>query len=423
MISHATTSETVREIPATETVAAAAAHLRRVTGIITPEHRLAALDAVLERHLGPLADRSAEDVVEQIKADPALRASLINEIAIPETYMFRHPGHFVALEQYARERSERNQSMRILSAGCASGEEAWSAAAVLERVFSQRGKTFQIVGWDLDRYRLERARAGAYRGWSARNGLNGYDQFFERTEEGYRVRQTLLQLVRWEERNLVMRAATDANEGSFDVIFFRNVAIYWDANTARVVTRWLSSMVREGGLLLVGPSDPVELDRSEWTADIVSSALVYRKQSRRVAESRHPRPSGFRTTAPRRNEPASVRESAKVGASFLLEDRPPLSMLDQARTLADAGQVERALKLLGDHVDELDGAGRQLAGILLFSIGDYAQAAERLRQAVFLMPDDAVSRRWLSLALESSGQVAEAERERRALRNIGGNQR
>lgn len=248
---------TRRDAPVLET---ALEVIRQRTGIVPPPHRRYLVRSALSRAAG---DRKIEKGLERLLNDEERWAALISALTVGETYFFRHFGHYQMLRELATDRHRAGRSCRVLCAGCATGEEAWSAAAVLTDIFGPNPTRVRVVGWDIDQIRIGHARRGRYRSWSVRKGLKGYDQYFHTAEqqlfreanEQIVVDDRLRSMTRFEAVNLAQRRLPSS--GGLDAIFFRNVAIYWSDDQIRQVVDVLTERLVSDGLLFVGPADPV----------------------------------------------------------------------------------------------------------------------------------------------------------------------
>jgi len=172
-----------------------------------------------------------------------------------ETYFFREPQHFDFLRDYAVATYRRGHQFRVWSAACSSGEEPYSIAMVLD-AHLQNG-VWEVVGSDVSTRVLEKARTGIYPIEQAKRIPKPFLQRYclkgIGSHEGtLRVNKQLRDQVRFMQINLNKPLPT---LGTFDVIFLRNVMIYFDANTKRKVLSRLIPLLASGGYLLIGHSE------------------------------------------------------------------------------------------------------------------------------------------------------------------------
>ncbi|WP_051913868.1 chemotaxis protein CheB [Thermorudis peleae] len=259
---------------------------------------------------------------------------LAEALTINETYFFREPKHFDALAAHLPDLARQSRPVRLLSAGCATGEEAYSLAIVASAVLRSAGIPFEVIGVDIDRTALEKAKAGRYRTWSFRDqGMARARDAIEPVGDDWQVRATIRQHVRFEQCNLVDRAPA----GPFHAIFCRNMLMYLTPEHRRAVVRRLADVLIPGGLFIIGSAEtlddvPPELERQPW-----QGVTLYRR--RRVPSS---------TVLPSSSPPARVRSQqlrvlvvsrspiVRLGLRTVLGDAPGIVLLGEARSWEDA---------------------------------------------------------------------------------------
>ncbi|MFO7566811.1 MAG: CheR family methyltransferase [Enhygromyxa sp.] len=371
-----------------------------------------------------------EGALERLEAgDRAAKQVVLSSVTVPETYLFRHPEHFKVLTEHALAAGLKRR-YRVLSAGCATGEEAWSAAAVLDRVGRATGLRWEVIGWDLDAERIARARAGQYSAWSARNGFAGYEGAFERRGRGWYVHPRLRGSVSFECVNLT--AGPTPQAGPFDAVFLRNVAIYWVSECVRDMINKVADLVTPGGLLLMGAAEPEALDRAEWTVEWCGAVQVATRRpsqaTRRASVEPVPRslvsssrsfartPGGVRATAAREVDQQSIARSREQGRDTAAPRH--LEVLPRVKELADRGRYLDALALLDTVPPTPEAELHYWRGVLCLSASRPDEALSCLRKAVFLEPSELSYRQWLAVALSVCGHHRAAAREHRNLREI-----
>ncbi len=198
-------------------------------------------------------------LLTELEASDELSA-LARELTVGETYFFRHKDQFnafceVALPERFSARA-RSRSLRLLSAGCASGEEAYSLAILLRERGVEPGFEVSIQGLDLNPDALAKAAGALYSPWALRETS---DELRRRwfTPEGrdFRLAKSLRESVRFDSHNLVLDAHTLLPPGAFDVIFCRNVLMYFTTEHAAAIVQRLARALAPGGFLFLGHAE------------------------------------------------------------------------------------------------------------------------------------------------------------------------
>jgi chemotaxis protein methyltransferase CheR len=190
--------------------------------------------------------------------------SLINRLTINETYFFRESEHLSLLVDTLIPRLRHTQShrpIRILSAGCSSGEEPYSIVmALVERLGEQAMQHIQVIAGDIDSQVLEKAKEGRYYEFSFRGvSAERRHRFFTRQGEVYQLNAQIRQQVQFRELNLFALPSIHELQ-PFDVIFFRNVSIYFDSNTRKEILHNLVKVLTPDGALIIGTAETLAND-------------------------------------------------------------------------------------------------------------------------------------------------------------------
>ena len=208
------------------------------------------------------------------RSQPAELQVAVDLLTTNETYFFREPKHFALLRELAVEARDRKQTLRVWSAASSSGEEGYSIAMVLADVLGEAA--WEVLGTDISTRVLERARCGHYPMERASQMPPSYLKRYclkgQGSEAGTMlIERALRQRVQFRHLNL--------NEplpklGSFDVIFLRNVMIYFNLETKRQVVARLLAQLRPGGYFLIGHSETLN-DINDSVLAVAPS--IYRK--------------------------------------------------------------------------------------------------------------------------------------------------
>lgn len=206
---------------------------------------------------------------------PAEVQTAIDLLTTNETYFFREPKHFELLKQLAGNAASRSQPMRVWSAACSTGEEPYSIAMVLaEEIGNKAG--WEVVGTDISTRVLQRARAGHYPMERARLISPGHLKKFCLKGHG-EFTGTLLVDKAIRERTSFLHVNLNADLprlGNFDVIFLRNVMIYFNGDTKRQVVSRVLSLLKPGGYFCIGHSESLN-DITSAVEQVAPS--IYRK--------------------------------------------------------------------------------------------------------------------------------------------------
>ena len=236
--------------------------VKSVTGINLTEQKRELVYGRLTRRLRALRLRSFAQYRELLARDERELTELCNAITTNLTAFFREPHHF----QYLREQwleplaadARASRRLRIWSAGCSTGEEPYSIAmTVLEALPHPGSWDVRVLATDLDSEVLERARRGVYPPERTANlGPQRLQRFFIEQPEGravnHRIAPEVASLVTFKQLNLMHPLPM---KGPLDVIFCRNVVIYFDKDTQRELFTRIGRLQRPGNLLFLGHSE------------------------------------------------------------------------------------------------------------------------------------------------------------------------
>lgn len=271
--------------------------VRQRTGIVTPATRTDALRAAM-RKAAPGTDEAG---LLRAVADPAggrmLLDRLLDELTVQETYFARDIGQlrnipWIALAAQASHRGAA-RPLRVWSAGCATGEEAYTLAIEAVAVLGP-GRPVDVLGTDISQRALAAAAAGCYRQRSVRELSDSVRlRFLRQLPDGtYQVRDQIRSLVRFARHNLVFDQAPPPGEAAFDVVVCRNVLIYLDTAVVMQATANLERALREGGALVLGATDMLHRAAAEHASGLPRGyGAVSRAPRPRAASTREPEPA------------------------------------------------------------------------------------------------------------------------------------
>jgi chemotaxis protein methyltransferase CheR len=261
--------------------------LEEVCGIVLGDNKqylvMSRLGKVLnEAHLGSLGELLRKLRLE--RHGGPLREQVVEAMTTNETFWFRDGHPFETLDsRILPELADRKvRAPRIWSAACSSGQEPYSISMVVEEFLQRRPQALgevQILATDISPSMLREAQEGYYEPLALSRGLSAErkNRFFERDpghwQERWRVKESVRRRVRFQQANLL---ASYAVLGRFDVIFCRNVLIYFSADSKRDILSRMARSLNPGGYLILGASESISQYSTEFQMERCNPGVVYR---------------------------------------------------------------------------------------------------------------------------------------------------
>jgi chemotaxis protein methyltransferase CheR len=431
-------------------------------GLHFPPERYADLERGLAGVAKEFGFADAAACVEWLMMSPLTKAqlqALASHLTVGETYFFREKQTFEvlagsALPEVLRRQRGRGRRLRLWSAACCTGEEAYSLAILLHQAMPDLADWHvTILATDINERFLQKASAGVYGEWSFRESPAWFkERYFRPAGTGrYEILAEIKKLVTFAHLNLVEDVyptlATDTN--AMDVIFCRNVLMYFTPAQAAKAVRNLRCSLVEDGWLAVSPCEASQTLFARFAPANFPGAILYQKS----AVKNQSAPSW---TPPFISEPAPVFEPAfetpltltpagpaeepageaapptpAAAAASLYEQgcyteaadtllnwiaqndapNPPVFSL-LARALANQGKLADALTWCDRWVaaDKIDACGHYLRAVVLQELGDAVQARRSLQRATYLRPEFVLAHFALGNLARAGGRNDEADR-------------
>jgi chemotaxis protein methyltransferase CheR len=275
---------------------------------------------------------------------------LLDEVTVGETYFFRNPEHFelvsdTILPAILNDRKD-DATLRVWSAGCASGEEPYSLAILLDQAGLLARAS--VYGTDICALALAKARSGRYREWAFRQIDASLTARYFRGDRSERTLHSAIRAaVTFRQLNLAddVYPARSTDTCEMDLIFCRNVLIYLSTEAIAHVGRKLFAALAPGGWLVTGPSDPLLSHAADYEVITTPRAICYRRP--------HARFRAFRTPLLRTPERAELLALPKLAPanprSFAAVEAPGRHALAHAAfTRADYPQVIQLARMHPD---------------------------------------------------------------------------
>jgi len=416
---------------------------------------------------------AAEPYLEQLAAGPPRNelGALAQELTVGETYFFRNIDQFHALRECALPERLRAQAtrrgLRILSAGCASGEEAYSIAMTLHESLPDPSCELWIRAVDLNPAMIEKAQRACYTTWALRETPAAMQQRWFRPDGRELVLNDAIRFaVTFEERNLSEDDPELWLPGAYDIVFCRNVLMYFAAQRAQALVARITRSLAPGGYLFLGHAetlrglsnafhlrhthgtfyyqhkDGVSLEAQPWpphtlVSDAAGSVLAAvvdgagtwveaigktTERIRTLTQALTPTDAAAAAVPKRCHLGAALelfREERFAEALGMVQALSPQSARDpdvlllHAVLLAHSGQLKEAEdachRLLA--IDELNAGAHYVLALCREGAGDRGGAADRDHAAVYLDPTFAMPRMHLGLLARRAGERETVRRE------------
>ncbi|MBM7867479.1 hypothetical protein GTO89_13115 [Heliobacterium gestii] len=352
---------------------------------------------------------------------------LIGVITVGETFFFRDRGQFALLRERILPsllaKGTEKKTLRLWSAGCSTGEEAYSLAILVDTMIGGApGWTIDIIGTDINEEALTIARAGRYSEWALRaTGPELRNGYFHMVDPGRRRRSGAIWEVAPSIRSVVSFYRLNLLDGllperftpalSTDLIICRNVFIYFQTEAIRRVLTAFFRCLNPGGFLLTGHGELLALETGPegipFDSKVFPEGHIWQKPV-------SPRPAGYRSTfsaVPRPVAPQSLPPQPLLTPRFPKQraaSQPPLqppatpaskartpdltdldASMDRARDFADRREFAKAEECCRTVIaaDALYPEVYYLLGLIRLEQGDCQAAHDFLQKALFLAPD------------------------------------
>jgi len=368
---------------------------------------------------------------------------LAGELTVGETYFFREKHSFdilaeKVLPELLRAREGTGRHLRIWSAGCCTGEEPYSIAILLDRVLPEWQVT--LLATDLNPLALEKAEAGVYSEWSFRDAppwLKG-NYFTSAGRNHFAIAPRIKEKVTFAYLNLAEETypSPATHTEAMDLIFCRNVLMYFSAERVRKVVGRLRQSLVEGGWFLVSPAECSADISSQFRQVYFDGVPFYRKQAVaarapverfepevvpessiiRLPELRLPElPSPVQPKTPHEEALALFERKNYAEAAEKLQGGPESSAEDAAllaRIWANRGDLVQARSWAeqGLRADKLNVGLHYLLAVILEEQGAVEESLLALKNVIYLDPDFVLAHFALGNGVLRQGRDEEAHR-------------
>ncbi len=262
------------------------AFLEEACGIVLGDNKQYLVASRLNRLLKELDVSAVGELIEQLKKQPrsGLRERVIDAMTTNETFWFRdnHPYELLKdliLPELAKKKPTQ---LKIWSAASSSGQEPYSISMIFQEYLKSHPGSLtdrlQIVGTDISPTMLEMCRSGVYDALALSRGLSPErkKRFFQQEGDLWRVKDEVRNRVRFAELNLMN---SYVSLGKFDIVFCRNVLIYFSSELKRDILRRISQTLAPGGYLFLGSTETIASYSDDFDTVRHKGGIVYQLKS------------------------------------------------------------------------------------------------------------------------------------------------
>jgi chemotaxis protein methyltransferase WspC len=364
---------------------------------------------------------------------PEELTALVELVVVPESWFYRDQQAFHATAEYLKQQLQldANRLLHVLSLPCAGGEEPYTMAMVLLDAGIPANR-FLIDAFDISPGCVARAKDGVY----GRNAFRSQDLAFRERHfsslggDAWRINDAVRKQVRFHQGN-ALEMATTRRTGFYDVIFCRNLLIYFDKPTTKAAIQNLDLMLKRDGLLFVGYAEVPSLCANGFaplpyaqafglikdaeaaarkkaaagaspTPSAPLPAPAPRRPVARALPSAPPAPTAARTPAP--TPKPLARAAAPAGAATRID------LLMEARRLADLGQLKEAERHCRDHLAQQPDSAEAyfILGLVNELTNKHIQAEDYWKRCIYLQPDHYEALCHLALLAETNSDPVTA---------------
>ena len=383
--------------------------LRSKMGLDAASIGSATVERAVKSRMAISGFRQAADYWGHLRASADELQELIEAVVVPETWFFRDPQAFVALVRLVTE--EPRSVLRLLSVPCSTGEEPYSLImSLLDAGFLPQQLHVDAV--DISARALAVAKRGVYGSNSFRGAdLTFRHKYFQPTPNGYALTEPVRSHVTFHQKN-ILSPDFAPRLGSYDVIFCRNLLIYFDRPTQERVIKTLTGLLAPTGFLFVGPAEAFLASGCGFTSVNQAMSFGFRR-----ADAKPVRPIVLLPDNRRVVKQTILRPQRAVVPHFTATPVPPLlsvpeAGLGAARRLADAGRLQEAAAWCDADLVERGPSGETyyLLGLVSDAAGDRERASACYQKAIYLRPEHVEALTHLALMKEGQGDFGAAER-------------
>lgn len=399
------------------------------SGLRLGNERVRELWRAVERRMAQLGERNVDLYAGRVEESPQEWLVIIPDAVVSESHFFRDAERWRAIEDHVLQpliQQAGDRTVRLWSAGCAAGEEAYSLSISCDRLLARYpGVSLEIIGTDINSRSLRAARRGVYCA-NALRGLSPMEQtrLFEPHSDGMRLRDPIRRRVCFETRNLLHWARSPGIAPLYDLILCQNVLIYLTPPAVEQVVSAFARALREEGVLILGHAEVIDPPNQ---CTLVRFGTTYGFRKRRGRD-----PGENAAAVPLAARSPDTEHRARAGAIFadmeLSWEDVVAERFEEARIRVMAApqdenavrirawicycqrDYDEARRLLQETFAEDDAQPEShfIAGMVAAALGELDDAIASFKRAVYLDPDFSVAHFQAAECWQRRGETGQA---------------
>lgn len=348
-------------------------------------------------------DGDVEVLLSKADDDPKIRQILLDELGLGTTWFMRDEAGLRTLVRSLVRQATRDKTIWVWSAGCSTGEEAYSLTMAL----ADEGVKVRVLGSDLNSQAIERAREGVYSKRSLRHvPKSWFWRYFDEVDGTYRVKPEIRRTVSFEMHNLLTGRFPPTGWFRFDAVVCRNVLLYFEQDQALQIIQSMAGACRPRGFMLLGAIErPIF-----WMSD-----LVERDQAGELVQvfprtGPDDRPHFVPVDDLKKHIPRVPQPYRADGAGVADGGEDANELLDRADLARKAGRLDDALSFIDTAIAKspVSAPAHLARGLILKQLNRIHDAVESLRASRFLDSKSWLAPYQLALCLDAIGDNNDA---------------
>lgn len=405
--------------------------VRRI-GLLIPDDASGRFADILRERTAYLRYSSLDDYLAFLVGGDATGewAELVRFFTSGETFFFRDQGLHALLNDRILpellEHRKTERTLRIWCAACSSGEEAYSIAILLDELVADQSQwNISILGTDINRDFIEKARQGIYTEWSFRGMSDERRQrYFHQHKNTWVLNEVIRNRVTFRPGNLAADEFPDRAAGLYemDLILCRNTFIYMAPHVVSRIADKFAETLSAGGILITGHGELYAHHLGKLRARVFPESIIYQKAAVPLFSPATTLPAEIPRFVPEKSPQVRKTSVAVPPQSAAVEtgEKTTVSEMQQAWLYANQGQRDKAAESCGEMVakNPLAAEPHYLLALLAQEHGDLAEARSLLKKVIYLDPSFIAAYLDLGDLYARDGDDVRAGKMRAAARNL-----